>query len=307
MSYSGPAPASPLHWGLICLARCLCTLLLLVTFWCHGVTMKWLPSHVAARGGATSGTMRSRWVGAGTQEAPAGRNALTLPPPWLPWNRELVEALLTTSQCLCVPGSSQGLARTRGEERQRHRHSDQGMGALGVIGGNLYILLWPLTQAEIKLCLTHGTVGEWVVCLWQGWHGSAGGTEALLPCYCLQSLQMDDAFKLWKCQRALRIHETTEDSILCTILVCRLKMFWVILCLIVLFIVALDYILMNYKTKKFQEKVWILRLHWLSRCLCYLKLCPLFFLSCTSNTNDSGPLITGSWTVMSVRKKVKVK
>lgn len=79
-SYSGPAPASPLHWGLICLARCLCTLLLLVTFWCHGVTVKWLPSHVAARGGATSGTMRSRWVGAGTQEAPAGRNALTLPP-----------------------------------------------------------------------------------------------------------------------------------------------------------------------------------------------------------------------------------
>lgn len=125
--------------------------------------MKWLPSHVAARGGATSGTMRSRWVGAGTQEAPAGRNALTLPPPWLPWNRELVEALLTTSQCLCVPGSSQGLARTRGEERQRHRHSDQGMGALGVTGGNLYVLLWPLTQAEIKLCLTHGTVGEWVV------------------------------------------------------------------------------------------------------------------------------------------------
>lgn len=160
MSYSGPAPASPLHWRLICLARCLCTLLLLVTFWCHGVTMKWLPSHVAARGGTTSGTMKSRWVGAGTQEAPAGRNALTLPPPWLPWNRELVEALLTTSQCLCVPGSSQGLARTRGEERQRHRHSDQGMGALRVIGGNLYILLWPLTQAEIKLSLTHGTVGE---------------------------------------------------------------------------------------------------------------------------------------------------
>lgn len=59
-SYSGPAPASPLHWGLICLARCLCTLLLLMTFWCHGVTVKWLPSHVAARGGATSGTMRSR-------------------------------------------------------------------------------------------------------------------------------------------------------------------------------------------------------------------------------------------------------
>lgn len=142
------------------------------------------------------------------------------------------------------------------------------------------------------------------VCLWQGWHGSAGGTEALLPCYCWQSLQMDDAFKLWKCQRTLRIHETTEDIILCTILVCRLEMFWVILCLIVLFIVALDYILMNYKSEKFQEKVWIFRLHWLSRCLCYLKLCPLFLLSCTSNTNDSGPLITGSWTVS---KKVKVK
>lgn len=70
--------------GLICLAHSLCTLLLLVTFWCHGVTMKWLPSHVAACGGATSGTMRSRGVGAGTQEAPAGRNALTLPPPRLP-------------------------------------------------------------------------------------------------------------------------------------------------------------------------------------------------------------------------------
>lgn len=25
----------PVHWGLICLVRCLCTLLLLVTFWCH--------------------------------------------------------------------------------------------------------------------------------------------------------------------------------------------------------------------------------------------------------------------------------
>lgn len=103
----------PVHWGLICLARCLCTLLLLVTFWCHGVTMKWLPSHVAARGGATIGTIRSRGVGAGTQEAPAGRNALTLPPPRLPWNWELVEALLTTSQCLCVPGYSQGPAKTR--------------------------------------------------------------------------------------------------------------------------------------------------------------------------------------------------
>lgn len=164
-SSAGPLASlwHPVHWGLICLAHCLCTLLLLVTFWCHGVTMKWLPSHVAARGGATSGTMRSRGVGAGTQEAPAGRNALTLPPPRLPWNRELVEALLTTSQCLCVPGSSQGLAGTRGEERQRHRHSDQGMGALGVTGGNLYVLLWPLTLTEIKLCLTHGTVGEWVV------------------------------------------------------------------------------------------------------------------------------------------------
>lgn len=159
----------PVHWGLICLVHCLCTLLLLVTFWCHGVTMKWLPSHVAARGGPTSGTMRSRGVGAGTQEAPAGRNALTLPPPRLPWNRELVEALLTTSQCLCVPGSSQGLARTQGEERQRHRHSNQGMGALGVSGGNLYVLLWPLNPAKIKLCLTHGTVGRVSrVCLWWG-------------------------------------------------------------------------------------------------------------------------------------------
>lgn len=153
----------PVHWGLICLARCLCTLLLLVTFWCHGVTMKWLPSHVAARGGATIGTIRSRGVGAGTQEAPAGRNALTLPPPRLPWNWELVEALLTTSQCLCVPGYSQGPAKTQGKERQRHRYSDQGMGALRVMGGNLYVLLWPLTSAEIKLCLTHGTVGEWVI------------------------------------------------------------------------------------------------------------------------------------------------
>lgn len=124
-SSAGPlaSPWHPVHWGLICLARCLCTLLLLVTFWCHGVTMKWFPSHVAARGGTTCGTMRARGVGAGTQEAPAGCNALTLPPPRLPWNRELVEALLTTSQYLCVPGSSQGPARTRGEE---DRDTDRG-------------------------------------------------------------------------------------------------------------------------------------------------------------------------------------
>lgn len=183
----------PVHWGLICLARCLCTLLLLVTFWCHGVTMKWLPSHVAARGGATSGTMRSRGVGAGTQEAPAGRNALTLPPPRLPWNRELVEALLTTSQCLCVPGSSQGPARTRGEERQRHRHSDQGMGALGVTGGNLYVLLWPPTPTEIKLCLTHGTVGESCLSL-MGLVWVSRRHRSLTAMLFLQSLQMDDAF-----------------------------------------------------------------------------------------------------------------
>lgn len=68
--------------GLICLAGCLCTLLLLVTFWCHGVMVKWLPSHVAARGGATSGTIRSPRVGARTQGGPSWvRNALTLPPP----------------------------------------------------------------------------------------------------------------------------------------------------------------------------------------------------------------------------------
>lgn len=141
----------PEHWGLICLAYCLCTLLLLVTFWCHGVKMKWLPSHVAACGSTTAGTMRSRGVGAGTQEAPAGRNALTLPPPRLPWNRELVEALLTTSQRLCVPGSSQGPARTQGEERHRRRHIHQRMGALKVALGDRYVPRWPPTSAEIRL------------------------------------------------------------------------------------------------------------------------------------------------------------
>lgn len=152
-SSAGPlsSPWHPVHWGLICLAHCLCTLLLLMTFWCHGVMMKWLPSHVAACGSATSGTMKSRGVGAGTSKAPAGCNALTLPPPRLPWNRELVKALLTTSQCLCVPGSSQGPARTLGDERKRHRHIDQGTGASEVTWGNLYVLHWPLTPAEIKL------------------------------------------------------------------------------------------------------------------------------------------------------------
>lgn len=148
-SSAGPLASlwHPVHSGLICLARCLCTLLLLVTFWCHGVTMKWLPSHVAARGDATSGTMRSRGVGAGTQEAPAGRNALTLPPPRLPWNWELVEALLTTSQCLCVPVSSQGPARTRGEERQRNRHSDHGMGAVRATCMYCFAL-WPWRRSN---------------------------------------------------------------------------------------------------------------------------------------------------------------
>lgn len=177
--------ALPLHLrairGLICLARCLCTLLLLVTFWCHGVTVKWLPSHVAARGGATSGTMRPRRVGARTQEAPAGRNALTLPPPRLPWNRELVEALLTTSQCLCVPGSSQGPARTQGEDRHTHRHSNQKMGAARVKGGNLYVRLWPVTHTQIKLCLTHETQCGSLISPWQSCRGSSDRTEALPP------------------------------------------------------------------------------------------------------------------------------
>lgn len=176
--------ALPLHlrsiWGLICLARCLCTLLLLVTFWCHGVTVKWLPSHVAARGGATSGTIRSRRVGARTQEAPAGRNALTLPPPWLPWNRELVEALLTTSQCLCVPGSSQGPARTQGEDRHIHRHSNQKMGALGVTGANLHVVLWPLTRTEIKL--SHPWDAVWEFVPWLAW--LIWGDGGLTGSYC---------------------------------------------------------------------------------------------------------------------------
>lgn len=208
----------PVHWGLICLARCLCTLLLLVTFWCHGVTMKWLPSHVAARGGATSGTMRSRGVGAGTQEAPAGRNALTLPPPRLPWNRELVEALLTTSQCLCVPGSSQGLARTRGEERHRHRHSNQEMGAWGVTGGNLYVLPWPLTSTEIKLCLIHGTVGECCDYFWRGLHRSA-----LLSCYFyshskeMMHFNCSKRYVIFRLLCTLCVHERrTREIIYCT-------------------------------------------------------------------------------------------
>lgn len=176
--------ALPLHlrsiWGLICLARCLCTLLLLVTFWCHGVTVKWLPSHVAARGGATSGTIRSRRVGARTQEAPAGRNALTLPPPWLPWNRELVEALLTTSQCLCVPGSSQGPARTQGEDRHIHRHSNQKMAARGVTGANLHVVLWPLTRTEIKL--SHPWDAVWEFVPWLAW--LIWGDRGLTASYC---------------------------------------------------------------------------------------------------------------------------
>lgn len=180
--------ALPLHlcsiWGLICLAGCLCTLLLLVTFRCHGVMVKWLPSHVAARGGATSGTIRSRRAGARTQEAPAGRNALTLPPTRLPWNRELVEALLTTSQCLCVPDSSQGPARTQCEDRHIHRHSNQKMGALGVTGGNLYVLLWPVAHTEIKLSHPWDAVWESRIYPWQSWHGLFDQTEALLP-WCL--------------------------------------------------------------------------------------------------------------------------
>ena len=52
-------------------ARHLCTLLLLVTRWCHGVTLKWVPSHVAARGSATSETMNGRegslWRGGGVR------------------------------------------------------------------------------------------------------------------------------------------------------------------------------------------------------------------------------------------------
>lgn len=172
-SYSGSAPAPPLqqrgtpfslwhreHWGLICLAHGLCTLLLLVTFWCHGVTVKWLPSHVAACGSTTTWTMRTREVGAGTQEAPAGRNALTLPPPRLPWNRELVEPLLTTSQCLCVPGSSQ--ARRRPGVR-RHRDTDtltEGWERWRSLGATCMYCTDLRPQQRSNSCLTNGTVRE---------------------------------------------------------------------------------------------------------------------------------------------------
>lgn len=154
--FQWPCPCISAPFGDSSVWRAVFTLLLLVTFWCHGVMVKWLPSHVAARGGATSGTIRSPRVGARTQEAPAGCNALTLPPPWLPWNRELVEALLTTSQCLCVPSSSQGPRGPRART-DTYRHSNQEKGAPGVTGGNLHVLLWPGSHAEIKLCLSRET------------------------------------------------------------------------------------------------------------------------------------------------------
>lgn len=143
-SYSGPAPASPLHWGLICLARCLCTLLLLMTFWCHGVTVKWLPSHVAARGSATSGTMRSRWVGAGTQEAPAGCNALTLPPSPAPMKSGISRSVADDKSVSVCPGLFPGPGEDPGWG-ETQAPAARGQQLARVTGGNLYVQIWPLT------------------------------------------------------------------------------------------------------------------------------------------------------------------
>lgn len=173
----------PVHWGLICLARCLCTLLLLVTFWCHGVTMKWLPSHVAARGGATSGTMRSRGVGAGTQEAPAGHNALTLPPSPAPMKSGISRSVAddkSVSVCPRLfpgPGEDPGWGET---ETQTQRPRDGSFG--GHWGQPVCTALTSdhsrdQTQSHPWHC---GRVSR--VCLCCDWHGSAEGTEALLPC-----------------------------------------------------------------------------------------------------------------------------
>lgn len=66
--------------------------------------VKWLPSHVAARGGATRGTIRSPRVGARTQEAPAGRNALTLPPSLAPMKSGISRSVADDKSVPVCPG-----------------------------------------------------------------------------------------------------------------------------------------------------------------------------------------------------------
>lgn len=52
-----------------------------MTFWCHGVTMKWLPSHVAARGSKTCGTIKSRKSWGWSPGGPGWAQRPNPPPP----------------------------------------------------------------------------------------------------------------------------------------------------------------------------------------------------------------------------------